>query len=482
MNSLPVESLGVPARGRQTPRILSVPEYKTSSGPDVSELCAQVGLFLDPWQQLCLEYGLAERGDGRWAAFEVGVGVARQNGKGELLMAREIGGLFLLDEQLILHTAHQFNTAAEAFIRIVTLIENCDMLRRRVKIIRKGAGQESIELIGGARLRFLARSAASGRGFTGDLVILDEAQILDEAPMRAILPTLSAVPNPQVWYTGTAGNPQSTQLAAVRRRGMAGGDPSLVYMEWSVDEESYDPADVDDWAKANPALGIRITEDYVARERSALSAEGFAAERLGVGDWPSEGETGVIPLEVWRGCADPRGDRPVDPVCFAIDVNVERSAAAVAVAGRRADGLVAVELADHRSGLEWLVARVVELDSTWHPVGVVVDVGGPAATFVRELEDAGVTVIPIKFSEVAQAAEGLYDAVIAGTLRHMADGRLDAAVAGAKAKTYGDAWAWARRTSAVDVSPLVAASFALWGYLENCDGELGPDDITILSF
>jgi hypothetical protein len=39
---------------------------------------------------------------------------------------------------------------------------------------------------------------------------------------------------------------------------------------------------------------------------------------------------------------------------------------------------------------------------------------------------------------------------------------LSAALAGATKRSLGDAWAWSRRNSAVDISPLVAATLALW--------------------
>jgi hypothetical protein len=140
-------------KGIQEPRIQSIPEYKSTRGDEAIELAAAVGLFLDPWQQLVLRHSLAESPTEKekWAAFEIGLIVPRQNGKGSILEARELAGLFLFDERLILHSAHEFKTAAEAFIRIRSLVDNSDMLRRRVKIIRTGVGSEGIELKNGNR-------------------------------------------------------------------------------------------------------------------------------------------------------------------------------------------------------------------------------------------------------------------------------------------------------------------------------------------
>ena len=79
--------------GAQEPRISLVPDYVASTGPDAIELAALAGLHLDPWQQLVLTHSLGERPDGKWAAFEVGLVVPRQNGKGSILEARELAGL-----------------------------------------------------------------------------------------------------------------------------------------------------------------------------------------------------------------------------------------------------------------------------------------------------------------------------------------------------------------------------------------------------
>jgi phage terminase large subunit-like protein len=294
--------------GDQRPRLTSIPPSEWSEGGRTADLAALAGLDLDPWQAHVLDAGLGRRGD-RWAAFEVCLIVARQNGKGAILEALELAALFLFDDvQLILHSAHEFKTAAEAFLRIRRLIEDRPAFERRVARIRTAAGAEAIELKDGKRLRFVARSSGSGRGFSSDLVILDEAYQLGGREMAALLPTLSARPDPQVWYTSTAGNPDSVQLGRVRSRGLAGGDPSLAFLEWSVDPDAYDPGSMADWAMANPGLGIRIAPDYIAREQAALGPEEFARERLSVGDYPVDGAGtwSVLGEDAWRACADPQ--------------------------------------------------------------------------------------------------------------------------------------------------------------------------------
>lgn len=302
--SLPRDALLV---GDQQPRISWLPPFDAdSSGRNAVALAGEAGLALDPWQQLVLEGGLRRCG-GKWAAFETALIVARQNGKGAILEALELAALFLFpDVRLILHSAHEFKTAAEAFLRIRGLIEDNPDFDSQVARIRTAAGAEAIELKDGKRLRFVARSSGSGRGFSSDLVILDEAYKLGDQEMAALLPTLSARPDPQVWYTSTAGFPTSAQLGLVRGRGVKGGDPSLAFFEWSVDETDYDPADPRCWAQANPGLGIRITEEYIAKERAALSPAEFARERLSIGDYPAAaGGWETISEDAWSNCSAP---------------------------------------------------------------------------------------------------------------------------------------------------------------------------------
>jgi hypothetical protein len=107
-------------------------------------------------------------GDGKWAAFEVGVNVPRQNGKDGILEARELTGLFLLGERMIIHSAHQFDTSLEAFRRLLELIEDTPELDKRVKRVSRSHGEEGIEFKGGQRIRFRTRTKGGGRGFSGD--------------------------------------------------------------------------------------------------------------------------------------------------------------------------------------------------------------------------------------------------------------------------------------------------------------------------
>ncbi|MEU4348298.1 terminase [Streptomyces sp. NPDC023838] len=484
---------GHEVRGVQRPRIFTAPSYSSSAGQEAVELSAMAGLILDDWQKYALHVGLGERPDGSWSAFEVAINVARQNGKGGIIEARELAGLFLLGEKLILHSAHEFKTSVEAFRRIVALITNTDSLRKRVKAVRRTTGEEAVELLTGQRLRFLARSGGSGRGFTGNCNILDEDMILGDDAMGALMPTMAAVQDPQVWYFGSAGiGSPSVQLARLRRRALAAmesgqPDPSLAYLEWSIDphvrECAPDCTDHDDprsplsVAKANPALGYRLTLEHTERERLTMSEEIFNRERLGVGDYPSDqGDTwSVIGEDAWRALADGTSSM-ADPVAFAVDTTPERSHSAICAAGRSGPA-VHVEVVDHRPGTGWVVDRLMELVEKWGPCAVVIDAGGPAASLIpairKGLEKLGREdlLIEMKTREAAAACGQFFDAVSEQMLVHLDQAPLATALSGADKRPVGDGWAWARRGVSVDISPLVGVTHAAWGLAERADVE-----------
>jgi hypothetical protein len=311
----------------------------------------------------------------------------------------------------------------------------------------------------GQRLRFVARSRHSGRGFSGDVVFLDEAYNLSNETMAALLPTLSARPNPQLWYTSSAPLPLqgSDVLRRVCKRGRDGSTGRMTYFEWCADQD----AALDDpraWAQANPALGLRIDPEFVRAELEALGPEEFARERLGI--WSDlDAGGGVIDPEKWAACEDPKS-QPTGALLYAVDVSPDRAWASIAVAAAGAAG-IHVEIVDRRPGTGWVAERAVELQRKW---GGSFFVAKPSPAWSLEEEFAAVRldVRPVVTEEHSQACGDFFDAVMQRQVRHLGQVELDEAVAGADRRYYGDAWLWSRRTSSVDISPLVAVTLAHW--------------------
>jgi hypothetical protein len=460
--------------GSRKPRIQEIPKRQlTEIGDAAVELAEKAGLSLDPWEQDVLREALGESAVGKWSAFEVALVCARQNGKTEILIARILAGLFLLDERLIIFSAHQFDTALEAFQRLQDIIDSTPEFASRVKSVHNANGKEGITLNSGQRVKFKARTRKGGRGFTGDCLIYDEAMDLPETAHGSTLPTLSARPNPQVWYAASAvdqwQHENGVVLARLRERALSGGDDSLAYFEWSIDAADPEAVTADmardpkNWAQANPALGIRISADHVVREQRAMGEREFAVERLGVGDWPrTDGQAGVVlPAETWAELLDPKSEL-LDPVFIAWDTTPNRRVSSVAAAGKRPDGLWHVEVIEHKPGCGWIPRFLSELEERHQTSGFGTDKGAAGGSLIPGANEAlRRPVTEWTGRDYANACGSFFDAVIDGKLRHLGSPELDEAVASATKRPLSDSWAWARQAS--DISPLVAATLALWG-------------------
>jgi len=470
----------VSSRGVEVvPAFRSVPGYHRTLGPLVADVAEAAGYPPDLEQGALLDIVFGLRPDNRVAAFEVAVVVARQNLKTAVLKMCALGWLFVTDQRLIVWSAHEFSTATEAHRDLAELIENTPTLRRRLKPngIRFGSADKSIELATGARVVFKARTATGGRGLSGDKVVLDEAFALQPAHIGALMPTLSARPDPQLVYASSAGQEQSGVLRAIRDRGRAGTDPSLGYIEWTDDlggdcsqpacdhAAGRDGCRLDDearWARANPALGRRITLDYVRAERRGMPPVEFARERLG--HW-AEGDSlegGAFPAEAWEACRTTELALGA-PVTFAVEVAEDRSWSCVAAAGKGVGGLH-TEVGEYAEGVSWVVDRLVDLTHRNRRARVVVQRSSAAGSLLPAMRDRGVAVLEASSVDYAAACGTVHDLVTAGSLRHSGQPELDVAVRHARTKPAGDgAWVWNRRTATVDISPLVAVTLAAWG-------------------
>ena len=437
---------------------------------------------------------LAEDAAGKWSAFESAVVEPRQNGKGVILEVVDLADLFLFSagqrDFLSIHTAHEFKTAQEAFRRVLFWVENNDWLSRKVSRVRTSHGEEGIELLSGARLRFLARSGGSGRGFSADRLVYDEAYDLPEETVAASLPIMSARPNPSVVYTSSTPLPDAkgAVLRRVMRRGRREADkdgdrpdpdPNLCYIEYSADLK----ADLDDpvaWAQANPGVAAgRLSLEFIAKERAALSEVAFARERLGILD--DSAGAAVIAMDLWDDLADELSS-PLDPVAFAVDVAPDQSFTTIAIAGDRADGLVHIEVVERRRGTGWVADRLKDLQDKWSPASIVLDPVGQSAALLPALDEAGVVYDLFATKDVTAACAYWYSLVVERRLRHAPQAGLRAALEVArKRKVRENGWAWHRRDS-TDITPLVAVTNAAYAHALKSGRSAQPVDSRMFFF
>lgn len=469
------------ALGSQTPRIELIPDGDEHPRWDeVVDFLKALGIALDPWQLRVLWASLLRRGD-IWAAFVVGVCAPRQNGKNAILEARELVGAALLGEKLQIHSAHLADTSMEGFRRLDDLIDAHEWLSKDVTNIRRQNGHEQITFRGGRRIRFRTRTRGGGRGFSASPVYFDEGMFLPQVSYGAMLPVISAQPDPQVWQTGSAVDQLFMEdgliFTQTREQALADAD-RIAWFEWSLDYEN--PEDVpievmatlEAQAQTNPALGIRISPEYLRAELNTLPPRLAAVERFGVGDWPRTDASGsVIDLVLWGELTEPHS-RPIDPIHFTFDVRPDRSRSVICAVGRRADSLVHVEVVDQREGTAWVVGRLDELRQRHGTARILCDGVGPASSLIPELKQRGIQVDALDSSQMGQACGVFFDAVVQRRVRHRGTSDLVSAIKGAAQRPLGDRWAWSRRNSSADIAPLIGITIGVWSLLAQNTAEL----------
>jgi hypothetical protein len=457
------------------PRICHVPPFSACSGEEALDVVAKAGVTLDAWQQLPLRSSLGENPDGTWAAFQVGICVPRQNGKTEIAVARMLVGLILLREKLQIYSAHLFDSSREIFHRLAGILEAHEEFRDQVKI-SKGRGSEEIEL-NGCRVRFRARGAGGGRGYSPSCIYFDEAHFLPSDIYGDLVPSVSAQEGTQqIWLLGSAAD-QSIHRDAVifsrmRERAISGDGGALCFYEWSAgfdkqdatDELMGDPAVLE---AANPATETgRLSLKQIALERDALDLGTFAVERGGAGDWPStDGSTGVIPDEVWQRCVDDESE-PFSEVCLGVDVALDRKSVAIAVCGLRADTFPHLEMVETWPAVVGAAERIAQIVGLMkpRPFDVVLE-GRQSAGLMLALEALHVRVTAVSEREYADAAQLFYDFVLARSVRYRrteAMQPLDAAIRVATKRQRDAGFTWSRQDSSASIAPLVAATLAVW--------------------
>lgn len=504
MKSQPVALLG-----EAPPRVLVEPAgVRANSWEDVADLSARAGIVLDEWQERILRAAMGERADATWAAKRVGVSVARQNGKSQLLVARALAGVLLFGELKIVISAHQQDTARETFSKLVEILEadGNAWLMDRVKPggIMSAINREAVKFKNGATIQFKARTGAGGRGFSSDCLLLDEAQRLKRSSWVSINSTMSAMPNPQVWLLGTPPTPEDDGevFESIRTAAIDGGSTASAWAEWGGDTstDEYKAAKDDIAAKrwsaaveylcwsANPAWNTRINREVVEGELESYTEDEFAQDRVGM--WLSDlgvGGTRAISERDWSAVAV--DEKPDGEPTFAVAFSIDGMRLALAGAVKHEQG-VHVELLDVFSGAvegglaplaDWFCARDADGVPRWKRSGGIVLSGRAGAQVLAQLlyeRRVPPRKITIASSPQYFQACGMFDEAVTQAaaaigrgevpaVTHLAgagQAALDASVAitDKQKRTRDGAWGWHATTPFGDETPVEAVSLAHW--------------------
>ena len=468
-----------PRIGSQKPRIRIVPKYSTTYGPAAARMAEAYASRLDEWEEDVIDSWLAHDEQGRPIAITCGLSVPRQNGKNYCIEIFELFCASVLGWH-VLHTAHEVKTSMKAFKRVCSYFEGptaSDELKAIVKSIRRTNGQESIELINGGIIEFSARSRNAARGFDDvQVLVLDEAQEIVPEHMEALNAVLSASSTGtriEIW-TGTPTPPTSpgTVMASIRERAISGELKRCVWHEWSVENPPSGTAKFEDVVdlvyETNPAMGIRLDEDFTAQEFATLTIDGFARERLGW--WRTLKSLSLFPKDLWESCARKNPHIPENKlIAYGVKFALDGSVVSLSAARRDAKNknskphVELIKVAKGTDGTDWLADWLNDRRSTC--ACVVIDGLYGRDVLVNKLKDRKFpkkAIVTPSSVEVATAASMLKERIDTISLTWFANqDRLSSSITNATKRDIGNKGAWG--IDGEDPTPAESVSLALWG-------------------
>lgn len=459
---------------------------RATYGPNAARIAAAMGKPWQPWQHYVGNTAMEiDPVTGLLVYSTVIVTLPRQQGKTCLTIPIMAHRAMAWDKQTIVYAAQTRTAALEKFKD-----DHEPLLRESPYADRYEASwstnAEKLRFDNGSIWGIQATTKTAGHGPTLDLGVLDEgwAQV-DNRVDQAWLPAMMTRDS-QFWLPSTMGTEASTyfngKVDTGREAVDAGIQDGICYVEWSAPPDA-DPSDPATWWGCMPALHTgMVTEAKVRTAQRELAGHPGEFSRaycnIKQGD---ETQKSFIDVKHFEALADPRS-RVKAPYAFAIEISHDRAWWTAAVVGMRPDGRMHCEVVKHSDDLSLILPWLRKRIKKWSPVGVGIDFGGPAGTLRVDLKNAGykiwapdmgayeaagamLTVPDVR--QVAQASGEMFDAIRQSKvvwLGAKAQLPLSKAVAGAKPRPLGDAWAWGRRGNSV-ISPLVAVTLARWVWL-----------------
>lgn len=503
--------------GHEVPRIYTPPLRKltprTSAGFACIDFALDVlGMELLPWQKWFLIHALEMLPDGSFRFRTVVLLVARQNGKSTLAQVMALFFMYIRGARLVIGTAQNLDIAEEVWAGAVEIAQEVEELASEIKKVNQTNGKKSLDLDSGERYKVQTASRRGGRGLSGDLILLDELREHQSwDAWGAITKTTMARAMALILALSNAGDASSIVLRYLRKMAHASiGDPDGINTELGADvvqlleqapddvegmdeleddslgifEWSAPPGcsmdDLDGWAAANPSLGHTITERAIRSARKTDPEWIFRTEVLC--QWNDGTTEGPFPSGSWEAGVDQASAIPEEsPVTYCVDTEHDRSRSFIAVAGRRPDDGVHVEVVASRYGLGWVVDWFKERASEDNPMRVVLQVrGAPVAALLEDLQEVPfLEVVEWGGADLGIACGKFFDGVKAHVwepdpaeneteedrpvrIWHLPQPVLDLCAGTAVTKPLMDAWAWNRQGSPFGAAPLMAVSGAAW--------------------
>jgi len=495
--------------GSETPRIYTPPlrelTPETTLGYSVIDFATLVlRMDLLPWQKWLFIHALEIEGElsGEWRfRFRtIVVIIARQNGKTEMSKILVQWFLYILGAPLVIGTAQTISMSKETWTAVVDSINSNPDLRRELSGVTRSNGHEQLTLTGNRRYKIAPLSSKGGRGFTGDLVVLDELrEHHDFKAWRSLKKTTLTKEQSLVWCISNAGEADSVLLRHLRLKShKLLGDPDGAcrqlealedpkdddgeelddaasatrrgYFEWSCHPNA-PKEDHDEWAYANPSLGWLISEDTLAAEMDDDDDISFRIECMC--QWVDVSINSAFPGDSWENGKDP--DSYIAPDAtkyYGIDMAADHSHVSLAVCGRRKDRNWHVEVIEYATNISTIINLLRHRASK--DGALVVALQGKGANISQHADTLnaiqGVKVLRCEGPDLPAFHGRFYEGIAVSesnsslsndAIFHRPQPIIDLGQSFAKTKPLGDgAWVIDRKGSPMDVSALEACIMA----------------------
>jgi hypothetical protein len=497
--------------GCGTPRIFTPPRRELTPETTHGFACIafaeevlEIKLF--PWQKWLLLHALELDESGLYRFRTVVVEVARQNGKSLVMVVLALWHIYALDSRKVIATAQDLSRAEESWEDAVEWAMSNDELEPLIagtgdkdrEGIKRGHPKRLI-LDNKCEYRVASASRRGGRGFSGDLILLDELQEHQSwDSWAAVTKTAMARPRAQAWAFANAGDSLSVVLRHLRAKahrnlGWPDGDsdaemldepdPAVAalleivgqvatgFFEWSAPPGAL-RTDMAALAQANPAMNhTEVVADCVT-DRALVHA--LAEDPPMVFDkecmcrWVAHSDGGPFPEGTWAKTLDNEA-RPAEgaksSVCVEVsDSTRNRERTFIARAAADDDGNPVAGIWEDQLGSDWVVPWLQEHREGYSVIVLRSGAGTPALSLLDEIEAAELPLEKWSAADVSAAHGQVFDAVRDGQIKHLAHPGLDSAATSAAIKVQaGGGWIVDPKNSPTDTAPLIAVMGATWG-------------------
>ena len=458
--------------GVQTPRIHSKLNDLPSKGQEMIDFATELGINLMEWQRFVCIHGHKVRPDGRWHASELGLIMARQQGKSTLMMLRILTGMFVWGEGLQLASAHRLTTSLETFRQIVGLIETHPKLEKEVKKIRWQHGAEEIELFGNRRFVVKAANNAARGLSKPETIHLDELrEYKDEDAWSSMRYSMMAAKNPQVWIYSSAGDQHSVILNKLRERALASAttnDP-IGWFEWSAEPDApiLLPSGEMNWsafAQANPSLGITIHPDNL---KAVINDPPDIVRTEVLAQWVDTINS-AIDAQKWAMCQiDAIPLDPEQPTWLGLDLSPDRKFGALVCAQRLSGERFYIQLlhtwSNDYSLNDLAVANDIAPYVRKYNTQTVAYSKRTSQAVASRLASAGIQTTDMDGGIYAESCDRWLGAINSHRLQHSGQEELTQQTLSAAKLPFGDgSWIIGRRASRVAVCASVASALVTY--------------------